>query len=601
MYIRDAQGQLRYIPPQGVAPVEPQMAHRQAIQNHLRNQIQQEEWNRFNAPPPEDNLYHQDQQQRFTEPPSPYFRDQQQHFAEPPSSYFQDQQQHFTEPPSPFSNSMAPGGNAPMFANHGNMIYPGQQTYNQADPPIPRVIHSTPDQRYSHTTHNNISSPLGSPVGFSNTRSMQYSNAKTANEEFDNDVDIGCMNILFGSASKPNHNNEMSPDRNTVSIRCNRLNISTNCVRPEGTNAFQCNGIRGPGKKFNYSYDKESDYIKTHEEYLPVVSQNQGINTPRVTTTMTTTMTPKNATSRDTFQFNAPERQAVYVESSKALQIHNAPPVVLSSAHANKKGAYPLEDVLINHDSYGELSCIVDTISMMTEKQPPQGIGIIVTESVTTKSEGNDMTNMQYHSGEQRNKLKTTANMQYHSDEQRNKLKTSDAISTGDVEEILFKPRYNQNIDTIEKRDRTNNHRINETEFTTREQAEIVENIRNICLEKSSSIPKDINDEDYPSFDEPEPEPEPDTNITEIHEIDAQQPKENRQIDANHPPQLASFTKSTGKAKEAKEQSTKIHHVKHNMTIINSKNGTTTRTSKRVHAKKAPSQNYLVIEEVASC
>ena len=452
MYIRDAQGQLRYIPPQGVAPVEPQMAHRQAIQNHLRNQIQQEEWNRFNAPPPEDN---QDQQQRFTGPPSPYFQDQQQHFAEPPSSYFQDQQQHFTEPPSPFSTSMAPGGNAPMFANHGNMIYPGQQTYNQADPPIPRVIHSTPDQRYSHTTHNNISSPLGSPVGFGNTRSMQYSNVNTVNEEFDNDVNIGCMNILFWSASKPNHNHEMSPDRNTVSIRCNRLNISTNCVRPEGTNAFQCNGIRGPGKKFNYSYDKESDYIKTHEEYLPVVSQNQGINTPRVTTTMTTTMTPKNATSRDTFQFNAPERQAVYVESAKALQIHNAPPVVLSSAHANKKGAYPLEDVLINHDSYGELSCIVDTISVMTEKQPPQGIDIIVTESVTAKSEGNDMTNMQYHS-----------------DEQRNKLKTSDAISTGDVEEILSKPRYNQNIDTIEKRDRTNNHRINETEFTTREQAE---------------------------------------------------------------------------------------------------------------------------------
>jgi hypothetical protein len=126
MYIRDAQGQLRYIPPQGVergvAPVAPQMAHRQAIQHHLRNQIQQEEWDRFNAPPPEDNLYYQDQQQHFTEPPSPYFQDQQQHFTEPPSPYFQDQQQHFTEPPSPYSNNMAPVGNAPMFANHGNMI-----------------------------------------------------------------------------------------------------------------------------------------------------------------------------------------------------------------------------------------------------------------------------------------------------------------------------------------------------------------------------------------------------------------------------------------------------------------------------------------------
>jgi len=555
MYIRDAQGQLRWIPPQLVATATP-IAHRQAIQNNLRNQIQREEWNRFNAPPPEDNIY------------------------------FHDPHQHYTGPPSLYNSNKSSIENAPMIANHGNLLYQG---HAPVDPPIPRVIHSTPFQRHPRSRSTPITPYLGSSEGFSKTRSMEFNDMKTVEEEYHTAANIDCMNTLFGSAAiMPN--NGISLARNTGLIHCNRLNISTdevefddptpsNFVQPEITNNIQCNGIRGPGKKFNYSYDKESDHIKAHEEFLHIVSETKRRKTPCATPT------PKNIISQNTSELNADERQGGYVGSSKSPQIHNALHMVLTSGRTNRKEVYPLEDVISSHDSYEKLSYIVDTISV-AKNQIPQGIDIIVKKIMTMKMEENDMSD--------------------------NFKKRSDASSAEDVEEKYSKPRH-QNMDRIETRyGAQDNKRITGTNFTIKDQAELEENVNNICLNKIGSAGHNISNEDYPSFDEPEPttelelkpepELEPDVNRTEINAQHSNSStctlstssigRENRQKESNCFPQVENMSsvKHRGNRKKI-EHFTKMH-MEHNITTENSKMG------HRLVVQNASLLNHILLKAI---
>lgn len=582
MYIRDAQGQLRWIPSQAVAQATP-MTHRQAIQNHLRNQIQREEWDRFNAPPPEDNI----------------------HFQEDPH-------QHYTGPHSIYSN------------NYSNLIYQG---HVPADPPIPQVIHPTPFQRHPRSRSTNITSYIGSSDGFSKTRSMEYNDMKTVEEEFYTATNIDCMNTLFGSAIKPNS--------------CNRLNISTdevefddpvpsNFVQPEITNAFQCNGIRGPGKKFNYSYDEESNHIKAHEESLHIGSKT------RLKKTQRTTTTPKNSISKNAFQFNANERQDGYVGSSKSSQIHNTLPVVSLPDRMNMKEVYPLEDVISSHDSYEELSYIVDTISVAKEKNP-HGIDIIVKKIMTIKMEENDMSGM----FKKRSDTLSTEDVDENYSKPRyyqnmDRIETQDGAQDNErVSEMNFtikdqaeleenvnnikysKTCYNQNMDRLETRDGVqDNERVTETNFTIKDQVELEENTNNVCLKRIGNANHNISNEDYPSFDEPEPTatPESESESDNSTEINAQYSNsstcplaksspdgENRQREANYFPQVERMSSikqsSTGKTTE---HSTKMH-MEHNITTKISKNGTSSRCSKRVIVEPCASQSYWAIEEVASC
>ena len=112
MYIRNAQGQLMWIPPKGYTQPQSQPQPTQAtlgiLQQHMREEMQKDAWAQFNAPPPKDNVYFEDQFSRFE--------------GSTVNGY----------------HSVAPSCNSPTMANHGNMMYRGQQhPYN---PPIPQVI-----------------------------------------------------------------------------------------------------------------------------------------------------------------------------------------------------------------------------------------------------------------------------------------------------------------------------------------------------------------------------------------------------------------------------------------------------------------------------
>lgn len=205
---------------------------------------------RFNAPPPADVLHFHDQ-----------------------SSYYDG-----SVISNSYHNNMVPQGNSPMVANRGGMMYRGQQPYNQMDPPIPRVIvspqviHSpmtTP--RNAYVRPNGVAPPYrnnGHPMP-NNDMAAMTKKEDEYRRDGDNYINANCMNTFFGSSVKSKRRN----GRKSRVLGCDALNISTsgdveidfgmqtNCTRPHrltSHNAFQCSGIRGVGKKFNYSYDESN-------------------------------------------------------------------------------------------------------------------------------------------------------------------------------------------------------------------------------------------------------------------------------------------------------------------------------------------------------
>ena len=506
MYIRNAQGQLMWIPPHGFTPAT-QMAQRQAIQHNVRHQIQREEWDRFNAPPPEDNLYFQGQYSCYDG----------------------------SLPSNGYNSYIAPAGNIPMIANRGSIIYRGQQPYNQTDPPIPRVINSTPIVTSSHnaSARSNGNTPsFGSSEACNNVHSMPNNDAKSIEEE----ANVGCMGTLFGSSIKTHHSKPRT--KKAGFINCNPLNISTSgevdldvdlpphFVHPaqRRTNAFQCNGVRGPGKKFDYSCDKDPDYIKPNKESRRVESEI--IDKPK---TSRSKIVSNIANPKDDLQFNAiqnPEEKSEYkgnvgyIKSPRSSRGHNALPV-LSSGYKKDIGSYSSEDAVSVHDSFEEQSYIVDTMSVMKVKIPCN----------MQKRDDNDATERPDNFNEGIKQFEQSC-----------------AIS-----EDAHYPQ--EEIDT---RANSKNERITETTFTAREQAELVKSGHPICNERIARVSTGFGTEDYPSFDEPA---KPDI----FGKIDVNQSKnkcvlttsssggENRQRDANISPHIENISTSkrrdTGKTK----------------------------------------------------
>jgi hypothetical protein len=281
MYIRDAQGRLRWIPPPTfvdphmmTAPIMmvpgPMMSHQQqALRNHV-----QDEWAKFNAPPTTDAMH--------------YIRE---------------------EPfygggvvPNTAQNMMPPVAHMPIYNNMNRMqMYhyfhqqrqqqrrQQQQMYNP-EPPIPRVI--TP-------VHFDIDEGPPSSVVFSpsivssveESRSRSRPQSVSRHHHHHNDFEdaaaqnVSCMDTLFGSQVKPlrpTRRNRLDPSTTELDLKIKIPDHYTEHLKSTGKHhpavarksiqpsqdqnssivkdlvgnpmqVFHCNGVRGPGTKFDYS------------------------------------------------------------------------------------------------------------------------------------------------------------------------------------------------------------------------------------------------------------------------------------------------------------------------------------------------------------
>jgi len=319
MYIRNAQGQLMWIPPKGYgAPPPPTLPTLQALQQNMRQQMQMDNWARFNAPPPQDNLCFHDDFSCYEGTPSNGF-----HSVAPPPC------------------------NSPSMANHVNMMHQAQQPqqpYNRMNLPIPQVINSSPmltsprNPAPSHRTNppmspqvitntspmlmsprNQVPSHIGLPpsrgppsvagfrgppsvvggrgppsvvvgrgppsvVGFRGSGgppsviaapdnlplSPLHEEIKLVKEEFVPETNVSCMSTIFGSSVDLYKSEKRS--RKVGLMNCDALNISISSDddedfagnslsysshRKNTRKFFQCNGVRGPGKRFDYFYESK--------------------------------------------------------------------------------------------------------------------------------------------------------------------------------------------------------------------------------------------------------------------------------------------------------------------------------------------------------
>jgi len=333
-----------WVPPtQGFTPAT-QMTPRQAIQNSIRQQIQREEWMRFHAPPPEDNVYFHDQ-----------------------SSYYE--------------------GSPMNIPNRGNMIYQGQPIQNQQDPPIPRVIHSNPV----------MTSPIPSPHAFtmgpnatvptfrSDAHQIPNNDIASAKDEhvIDYAVYVTCINTLFGTSFGSQLHKTRT--RKTSDAGCNHLNVSTNNKNqtdgysgvsprtPGNGNSIACNGVRGPGKKFDYSPGKEPNQFESQRSSRSAFSEFSDKEKRSCLKTESNIVHSTDALKVSAIQI-PPDRSEYQGNvhrsvSSNSLREKGFVPIVPS--HDKKRTELRSPEVTVSHcDSYEEQSYLVDSLSVIKNKIP---------------------------------------------------------------------------------------------------------------------------------------------------------------------------------------------------------------------------------------
>jgi hypothetical protein len=252
MYLRDSKGRLKWFPPasQGLDPFADPGGPSYAMQYAMiRQQMQQEEWMRFHAPPTGDQVHFQ------TKAPAEYVA------VRPPVSMGQ----RISIGHNPTGRSFNEGNYLPFGSG------PAPRPHLELPHPSPRLA--------AHVIRN----PTPTPPMPRNVRS-----APTPNEEdFPPDGNVSCMNTLFGAQVKQHHRSvsgtmlcnqayplstpeldiklpshyhmaRLMPDEtNNTAVP---IPESTKPSNPESTKPsnpmqlFLCNGVRGPPKKFDYSF-----------------------------------------------------------------------------------------------------------------------------------------------------------------------------------------------------------------------------------------------------------------------------------------------------------------------------------------------------------
>ncbi|KAL3914798.1 MAG: hypothetical protein SGILL_005950 [Bacillariaceae sp.] len=208
MYLRDAQGNLRYFPPQAQG-FDPFMDNRGPVQAMpqmmIRQHMQQDEWTRFNAPPPNESMHYQAEQRQHNMAPSPRA--------------------------------------APMSMGHMIAMQGDPRFFNQGMRAPPPPVMVEPGCFPAH-----VPSPMNSPNGRSQSRMQEYEAAQP-----------GCMDTLFGSQVKSDKKASDPPTDTAFGIKL--PSHYSKFMASEGTKnkekpspmgnamqVFHCNGVRGPGK-----------------------------------------------------------------------------------------------------------------------------------------------------------------------------------------------------------------------------------------------------------------------------------------------------------------------------------------------------------------
>jgi hypothetical protein len=253
MYLRDSQGRLRWFPPaaQGLDPFADPGDQTYAMHHAMiRQQMQQEEWMRFNAPPAGDQM-HFDAGAAPTE------------FAPAASRH-------------PVSmGTMISMGNDPRFFNNG--LYPPN---GPGAMPFPRQQFQLPSPSPRGETGAFAGGPLApDQMPLSPRKNNRTPPSKSKMAVLPSDTNVSCMNTLFGSQVKPQYPNvsgimacnQVDPPFNPEvdfklppHFNMDRFASGASKKTPENTTGmsklsnpmqvFHCNGVRGPPKKFDYSF-----------------------------------------------------------------------------------------------------------------------------------------------------------------------------------------------------------------------------------------------------------------------------------------------------------------------------------------------------------
>jgi len=336
MYIRNAQGQLMWIPPQGynTQPPPPALPTLQALQQNMRQQMQRDEWAQFNAPPAQDNLYFSDDVSHYEGTPSSGF----QQVAPSMAHMVHRGQQPFNpmnNPPVPQVLNSSPMLMSPRPPNPAQFRGPpsvvgGPSSFrgppsvvgpSRAGPPsvvgvsrgLPSVVGPSPRGPPSvvgplprgppsvvgpsafrgppsvvgfggppsvvGTSENFVrrgppSVVVETPENFESSENFPLSplheEIKLVEEEFVPMPQVTCMNTIFGSSLDMYGSPKNHRSRKVALMNCNALNVSISSDddeelgrdslsytshRAKHRNLFQCNGVRGPGKRFDYFYE----------------------------------------------------------------------------------------------------------------------------------------------------------------------------------------------------------------------------------------------------------------------------------------------------------------------------------------------------------
>lgn len=275
MYLRDSQGRLRWFPPaaQGLDPFAdpggPSYAFQYAM---IRQQLQQEEWMRFNAPPVGDQVHFETEVTPTTE------------YVAAPAR------------PLVSMGHMVAAGNDPRLLNNGNY-----QAFGPGLGPTPRPHFElpVPSPRAAAFVGRNPAPPP-SPLSSWADRSAPKKAKKAVLPAAA--TNVSCMNTLFGAQVSQQHPNvsgimacnQVDPtnldfdiklpshynmDRFVEAIAAKSPTNSSNSTKLSNPmQVFHCNGVRGPPKKFDYSFKPKLPecHVNTDIFYDAVQEENPG-------------------------------------------------------------------------------------------------------------------------------------------------------------------------------------------------------------------------------------------------------------------------------------------------------------------------------------
>jgi hypothetical protein len=545
-------------------------------------------------------------------------------FHAPPSGdqlHYVRHEQYYSGPvPPPPAHMMPPVGHMPMYNGMQRMqIHHHQQQQMYTEPPIPRVI--TP------VTHTREEGPPSTVVFSPSMMSSDESRSRSVSQ-YHNDFEevaapnVSCMNTLFGSSVKTQHRNE-SRVSSMAAIRCHQLDPSTaelelsiklpdyytDHLKSTGVNvveedsvgpsleasvvgspmvanpmqAFHCNGVRGPGKKFDYSCTSPGIGGQAIPAPLPAkgllaeLADKEGIVDPSTSAGLAnqTTDSPSagQISPHDSFDNNSYLVETRYMPKKKR-----------SSQDATDKYAANIKDTgkklpIYSRDDNNKKDARKKTPS-------PTSAQDSVDKSINEKRRTNSDDVLE--AGARKAKGSSIK-----SDRSNGKVDRRRHHVQWDDEEAYNGEKEQQHEGPI---------------FSAKDQAALAKSIREICLERIGRAPSDLDYlEEYPSFDEHQSEPAPAVVVKkkEVHfedEISSDASGENNPEHANNS-KVRCGDVSSRKSSTDKTRSEKVGVTKKPVRADGATSNVPKPSLRPVHySDPVPADESLYdIEEVASC